>query len=396
MSDDQQPQPQPDQAQAFFQTLSRHKDFGDMVDDRAYRSLPEDWLVGVADIVNSTKLLADGRYKVVNTVGAAVISAQMNGAQGSEFPFVFGGDGAAFAIWPQQAERAQQALAAVLRWAKDEFDIEMRGALVPIRDIRDAGFDVALARFDTVGGVDYAMFQGGGVTWAEDQMKAGRYAIDPAPVGTLPDLEGLSCRWTAMRATNGHIVSMLILPGPKAEPVAFAGLCHRVVNLVEGLERSGSPLPADGPGYSWPPEGLELEARASHGDKPLWRRKLELYIGTFMALIFFKTGWKAGAFDPAHYVAQTRDNADFRKIEDGLKMTIDCDEATLGEIEALLAAAAKDGLVHYGIHKQDEALMTCIVPSVTRDDHVHFIDGAAGGYTMAASMAKSMAAAAKG
>ena len=38
---------------------------------------------------------------------------------------------------------------------------------------------------------------------------------------------------------------------------------------------------------------------------------------------------------------------------------------------------------------EDQAIMTCIVPSITSDDHVHFIDGAAGGYTKAASKIKA-------
>lgn len=375
---------------SFFDALPRHDSFARMVDESVYQSLPDDWLVGVADIVNSTGLLAEGRYKVVNTVGAAVISAQINGSKDRAFPYVFGGDGAAFAFWPEHESAARKALAEVLRWAKDEFDIEMRGALVPVSAIREAGHDVALARFATVGGVDYAMFNGGGVTFAEKQMKAGQYTIKPAPEGAFPDLEGLSCRWTPMQAHNGTILSLLVLPAGGQHDAAFANLCKNVVAIVEGLERSGSPLPEAGPGYSWPPEGLELEAKASHGRKSLFRRKLELYLATFLALIFFKTGWKAGEFDPAHYVSQTRDNADFRKIEDGLKMTIDCDETTLERLTSLLDEAARQGIAHYGIHKQDEALMTCIVPSVTRDDHMHFIDGAAGGYTMAATMAKSM------
>jgi hypothetical protein len=33
-------------------------------------------------------------------------------------------------------------------------------------------------------------------------------------------------------------------------------------------------------------------------------------------------------------------------------------------------------------------MMTCIVPSILTDDHVHFIDGAAGGYTQAARLMK--------
>ena len=34
-------------------------------------------------------------------------------------------------------------------------------------------------------------------------------------------------------------------------------------------------------------------------------------------------------------------------------------------------------------------MMTCIVPSAMKGDHVHFVDGAAGGYTQAAARMKS-------
>jgi hypothetical protein len=36
--------------------------------------------------------------------------------------------------------------------------------------------------------------------------------------------------------------------------------------------------------------------------------------------------------------------------------------------------------------------MTCFAPSVMRSDHVHFIDGASGGYASAATALKAMAA----
>ena len=50
------------------------------------------------------------------------------------------------------------------------------------------------------------------------------------------------------------------------------------------------------------------------------------------------------------------------------------------QIEELLAAAAGEGVCRYGTFRQDEALMTCIVPSALQRDHVHFVDGASGGY----------------
>ena len=38
-------------------------------------------------------------------------------------------------------------------------------------------------------------------------------------------------------------------------------------------------------------------------------------------------------------------------------------------------------------------MMTCFTPSVMRADHVHFIDGARGGYASAATALKAMAVA---
>jgi hypothetical protein len=73
-------------------------------------------------------------------------------------------------------------------------------------------------------------------------------------------------------------------------------------------------------------------------------------------------------------------------------MTIDCSEEIAKAIAARLAEAEAAGLVSYGLHRQSEALVTCIVPSARRPDHVHFIDGAAGGYAVAAAALKRKAA----
>ena len=50
----------------------------------------------------------------------------------------------------------------------------------------------------------------------------------------------------------------------------------------------------------------------------------------------------------------------------------------------LLDEAAGEGVLRYGLHAQDTALLTCVVPSVLTSDHMHFIDGADGGYALAA------------
>ena len=52
--------------------------------------------------------------------GAAVIAAVTNALEGREFPFVFGGDGASFAVSPDDLERAREALAATATWVEEE------------------------------------------------------------------------------------------------------------------------------------------------------------------------------------------------------------------------------------------------------------------------------------
>lgn len=70
-------------------------------------------------------------------------------------------------------------------------------------------------------------------------------------------------------------------------------------------------------------------------------------------------------------------------------MTIDVSLDRLGRIEERLKQGAAAGICRYGLHRQDSALMTCIVPTPMSRDHMHFIDGAAGGYAVAARNLKA-------
>ncbi|HVJ28446.1 MAG TPA: DUF3095 family protein, partial [Vicinamibacterales bacterium] len=85
-------------------------------------------------------------------------------------------------------------------------------------------------------------------------------------------------------------------------------------------------------------------------------------------------------------------NTDFRKFDDGLKMTLDLDAATSAAIEARLHEAEKAGISRFGMHRQSSAIMTCVVASPAQRNHIHFVDGAAGGYALAAAGLKTKAA----
>lgn len=359
----------PDGTDIFYGSIPVFRGFGSLMDPAMYSPLPDDWTVGVADIVESTKAIANQRYKAVNMAGAAVIAAITNALDGREFPFVFGGDGASFAVSPDDLERARGALAATATWVEESLNLIMRVALVPVRDIRAQGLDVRVARFGPSANLSYAMFSGGGLGWADAAMKRGEFAVPPPNPGTQPDLSGLSCRFEEMPSTRGLILSVLVVPAHGADPHHFRKVIEDIIRLVEESPDAGRPVPPGGPPLRWPPQGVEYEARAARGGPLLKRRGVVLAV-TLWAYVVMRLGIKVGNFVPKNYVQQVVENSDFRKYDDGLRMILDCTEELERALTALLAKAASERIVRYGLHRQDAAMMTCFTPSVMRSDHV--------------------------
>lgn len=375
----------------FYSSIPVFRGFASLMDPALYARLPDDWSIGVADIVESTKAIADARYKAVNMAGASVIAAVANALEGREFPFVFGGDGASFAVSPEDLARTREAMAATATWVEESLNLVMRVALVPVSAAREQGFDVRVARFGPSANLSYAMFSGGGLGWAETAMKRGEFAVAKAVPGTQPDLTGLSCRFEEIPSARGLILSVLVVPGRDASPGAFRKVIEDLVALVESSPDAGRPVPPEGPPLKWPPSGNKYEVSAMRGGS-LFRRRAFVLANTLFAYVVMRFGISVGGFVPKTYVQEVVENSDFRKYDDGLRMILDCTPELERALTNVLIAAASAGIVRYGLHRQDAAMMTCFTPSALRSDHVHFIDGARGGYASAATALKAMAA----
>jgi len=63
----------PDGTDIFYGGIPVFRGFTSLMDPALYSALPDDWTVGVTDIVESTKAIANQRYKAVNMAGAAVV-----------------------------------------------------------------------------------------------------------------------------------------------------------------------------------------------------------------------------------------------------------------------------------------------------------------------------------
>ena len=275
---------------------------------------------------------------------------------------------------------------------RDEFGLELRVALVPVSEIRAQGHDVRIARFAASPDVSYAMFSGGGLAYAERRMKEGAFAIPPAPPGTLPDLTGLSCRFDEITPQRGVILSLIVLPGAEADAAGLQRPRRPRFWPWPRAMRPGAPSLTTGRPCALAVQGLRASrprpsgsGAGSRAARASWRAARSI------AFLVFRFGLTVGRFDPARYRHQLVQNTDFRKFDDGLRMTLDCTPGPRRPAGGAAGQARAQGIARYGLHRQDAALMTCFVPSPTRSDHIHFVDGAMGGYAMAARALKPVA-----
>src|SRR4051812_50098876 len=80
----------PADGDTFYGSIPVFRGFASLMDPALYSPLPDDWTVGVADIVESTRAIAQARYKAVNMAGGR------GGAGGGPRP---GGAGLFASIW---------------------------------------------------------------------------------------------------------------------------------------------------------------------------------------------------------------------------------------------------------------------------------------------------------
>ena len=105
-----------------------------------------------------------------------------------------------------------------------------------------------------------------------------------------------------------------------------------------------------------------------------------------MAYIIFNQFKKLKLDIMSKYTKSMETHSDYRKFDDTLRMVIDCSEA---EVKSIISKLDDTPNLKYGYSLSDHALMTCLVFGLQEGEHIHFIDGADGGYTEAATIMKS-------
>jgi len=380
----------------FYKTLNTFTEFARVTDLSLYRPVPDDWIMVLADITGSTRAINEGLYKDVNLVGAACITAVLNALPGYSVPYVFGGDGATMAVPSSAVDKITPVLGAARRLSNDQFNLDLRAGLVPVAEVRKAGADVLVAKFELSPGNFMAMFTGGGVQLVDDLIKAddgtGQYSVAYPESEAAPDLEGLSCRWEPLKSCRGTMMSMLVHATGKTmrkNIAIYREVIDGIAEIFNDDPVAASPVSADNMVFKWPPSGLRSEAKLFASTRQRFRKWLWIY-GTSMIQFFIERYDRtAGDYNAPVYRRELRANSDFRRFDDTLRMILDCPLDTAAALESFFEDLHDQGKIAFGVHRSEHALMTCLVFSLTKGEHVHFVDGSDGGFTAAAVQLKA-------
>lgn len=376
---------------SFYARLPAFTEFAGVADKGGYAPVPDEWIVCIADILQSTAAIAAGRYKDVNMVGVAVISALTNKLGVDQVPFVFGGDGATVLVPPEARSIAAEALAGVARLAEQIFSLDLRTALIPVSQLRQRGADVLVRKFELSPGNYLAMFAGDGLQLADSILKDTE-AVRPFLTGVTspadPDLTGFSCRWEPLPSRHGRMLSLMVRPAGTSDPEALralmTGLRAAAGTDPQAPKMPEAPVTSQALSLRAAPETLTREARLLGGGKIRLKEVLKIIFGVAAVRFSRWTGWSMGPLKPAEYMQDMLTNTDYRKFDDTLRLVLDLSEAQITGLKTFLESEFAAGRIIYGLHESATALMTCLVSDMAGRQHVHFVDGADGGLSVAA------------
>ncbi|MFZ5515884.1 MAG: DUF3095 domain-containing protein [Candidatus Zhuqueibacterota bacterium] len=380
----------------FYMNLPLLDNFLEVANPINYKELPQDWSVVVADVRGSTRAIQEGRYKEVNIAGASVIVSILNIAKKLEIPFSFGGDGAALCIPDSMVFQAKKALSAIKTLTKNQYNLDMRVGVIPVRDIKAAGYTILVARYRFSDYFNQAVFMGGGITYAEELLKkpenGKNYNLLTEYYIPKADFKGLECRWRDIPSQHSEVVALLI----KATGASFdanAKIYRDVIAVIQriyGDDEACHPIHIRHLHLTLNPKKLIVESKIRTFGKS-WAHRLMYNIWMRIQIVIrsgiMLFGFPVTRVNWATFREDLIRNTDYKKFDDMLRKVMSGNPDQRAMLVKYLDERTAAGELVYGVFASSSALVTCYI-SENNGNHFHFVDANFGGYAIAAKQLK--------
>jgi hypothetical protein len=381
-------------ADDFYTSIEKADSLDDVFGESMFKDVPRDWWIALTDVVASTKAIEEGRYKEVNSAGSLPVMAISNYLGNMDFPFLFGGDGVTCLVPAGAVDALRDILIATVRSVKKAFDLDLRLALIPVKDLRDRGRILRVARWEVSPHYTQAIFEGDGFDEAESILKSSvpRYIVPIAGTTSFePNFTGYTCRWQDFPSSKDETIALL---------VKFRKSDHRFIRdflkdlqVLVGTEVEHHPLRIETHRHAFASKRLRAETAIRAGATRGWRafaylQKVRLQIIWVMLLSALRLRVFQGRKDLSLTKQENIASSDFRKYDNAVKMILAVTRKSREGLQKKLEDSRAKGDIFYGIHVSDRATITCLMHTNTGAE-VHFVDAADGGYAIAAKQIKA-------
>ncbi len=371
----------------FYEKIIPIKDPLLLTETRFYEVCPEDWFIVITDLKGSTAAINSGKYKEVNVIGVSCIVACKNVFKHTDFPYVFGGDGATMLVPPEFIERVKVALSHTQLVAKKQFGFDLRIGVVSVKELYAKNKQLLVSKLSLKDTSHIALIKGGALTLAEKMIKESSQFLLPESPTATGSFEGLECRWNPVKKSKDTIMTLIVQVQDHVDnPLEVYG---GILNYIYEVAPETNPVGLNNLNWDWPPRHLvtELKLKFLNPVRFVYERiKITLLTLVFAQMISKQRKDKNSSI--FRYLQQMSYHTDHIKFDDTLRMILDLKTDQKIKIENYLLNLLQQGKIFYGTHFSDETLMTCYVQSL-KDNHIHFVDGSNGGYTLAAKMMKA-------
>ena len=356
-----------------------------LMEEHLFFKIPGNWHVVITDVKNSTEAIRAGLHETINLVATGSIVAVLNVAYKANLtiPFFFGGDGASFIMPPTLLSVAMQALLLHRENTKTNFNLDLRVGHIPVAEIYEKEHALNISKLRTSLLFEIPVLLGHGLTYAEKKIKGPDYmfATLSEPNEEL-DMSGMQCRWDRIKPpeNNFEIVSLLVISCEGVnQSLAFKKVMDSI-DAIYGAPQARAPISVGKLKLkaTLAKIGLEMRARM-RGFRPFYL--ITNWIKTSLGYFYFKT--KRGKV----YLNNLVDMSDTLVIDGRINTVISGTSQQRELLESALSKIESDGEILYGLYVSQESVMSCYVRNMN-DRHIHFVDGAEGGYTKASGIIK--------
>ena len=364
----------------------------DLVADKSlFSEVPEDWHVLISDIKNSTQAIKKGKHNEVNLVATGSIIAVLNIVYPEKIkvPFFFGGDGATILVPSKHLESAMSALEKHRKNTLENFGFELKIGHISVAEIYREKIELIIAKAQINDIFNIPVILGNGLQYAEnlikneDPLKKGNFQKDEFPL----NLKGMQCKWDKIKPPEEtqEVVSLIVTGCGDQDPSKIFSEVLKAIDEIYGSAKRRKPITI---------KRLRLKASFKKINSEM-RAKLGRFDGFYLLKNLVKTNF--GKFYLKNSKAGKRYLQKLVELTDTLTIDGRINTVIIGTSEQRISLISfldhleRSKKIKYGLHVSQESVMSCYVRDMGTNEHIHFVDGADGGYTRAANSLKKKA-----